>query len=220
MTPAQASGHPNFVTDHPVQGPTDEGLRAADCKWAQDRLPARPACVDCEGPIPMWTQSKGLLGEQVSIGGKGMRGLALGAVGDPEVWSKLSAEQQAWVADTFTRLNNRIYQTTNTMCSTWGPSIDRMSGCFQPWYNSMYVGSPGFVQLRTDGVFDQDTLNALKTTALIHAADFPTPFPDSSSSKGLSRGAMAGIAAGGAAVIGGIVYVATRSKKSARRRSK
>lgn len=218
MTPAQASGHPNFVTDHPVQGPTDEGMRAADCRWAQNQLPARPACVDCEGPIPMWAQSKGLLGEQVSIGGKGMRGFALGAVGDPNIWASLPPDQQAWVANTFTKLNDMIIKTTGTSCATWAPSIDRMSACFAPWYNSMYVGSPGFVQLRTDGVFDQDTLNALKTTALIHAADFPTPFPDSSSSKGLSKGEMAGIAAGGAAVVGGIIYLAT--KKPARRRSK
>ena len=48
-TPAQASGHQNFVTDVPVQGPTDEGIRAASCHFAAT-LPARPPCV--ERPLP------------------------------------------------------------------------------------------------------------------------------------------------------------------------
>src|SRR5262249_31799998 len=36
QTPAQAYGSPDFVTDVPVQGPTDEGLRAQACWWVQN----------------------------------------------------------------------------------------------------------------------------------------------------------------------------------------
>jgi hypothetical protein len=58
ITPAQAYGHPDFVTDVPIQGPTDEGIRAADCWWTQNVLPVRkPACVDCRGPIPLWAKN-------------------------------------------------------------------------------------------------------------------------------------------------------------------
>ena len=66
-TPAQVSGRYDFVTDVPIQGPTDEGIRAADCWWTQNVLPQPsgngsksgapgpgPACSDCNGPIPRW----------------------------------------------------------------------------------------------------------------------------------------------------------------------
>ena len=167
----------------------------------------------------MWAQSKGLLGDQVSIGGRAMYGFGLGAPGSPPVWSTLTPDQQAWIVATLTKLNDLIYQSTNTKCATWAApstsSVAAATGCFQPWYNSMYVGSPGFVQLRTDGVFDADTLQALMTTALIHQTDFPTAYP-ASAKKGLSYGAMVGI---GTAVVaaGGLIYAATRGKKSRRK---
>lgn len=169
----------------------------------------------------MWAQSKGLLGEQVSFGGRGARGFALGAAGSPEVWGAQTADQKAWIVATLTKLNDLIYQSTNTTCSTWAPpsvagGAAAATKCFQPWYNSMYVGSPGFVQLRTDGVFDADTLQALITTALIHQADFPTAYP--ASAKKMSYGKMVGIGAA-VATVGGVIYAATRGKKkSARRR--
>lgn len=231
-TPAQATGHPNFVTDVPVQGPTDEGMRAHDCWYVQNVLPTqRPACVDCEGPIPMWAQSKGLLsGQQISFGRAGVvAGFALRAAGDPDVWTKLSADQQKWIQDTLTKLNNIIYQKTGTTCASWGPSITAAGGCFQMWFNANMKGltkadgSP--LVLRTDRVFDQDTLDALRTVAALNPPDFPTPFPGTSlpgttpqaeEKKGLSTGAMAGIAVAGAATIGGVAYLATR-KKSRRR---
>ena len=223
ITPAQADGHPNFVTDVPVQGPTDEGMRAASCWFAQNRLPAHPACVDCKGPIPMWTRHPGLLGEMISYGGRplGLSDGALGAAGDPEVWTKLSTDQQKWVVDSLTMLNNLIYQATGTRCATWGPSITAAGGCFQGWFNANSKltrpdGSP--MRLRTDGTFDQDTLDALVTTAAMDPGHFPKPYPAAAlaEKKKLSTGAMAGIAVAGAAVVGGLIYVAT--KKPSRRR--
>lgn len=57
-TPAQVSGRYDFVTDVPIQGPTDEGMRAASCWWTQNVLPVKkPACVDCTGPIPKWANN-------------------------------------------------------------------------------------------------------------------------------------------------------------------
>lgn len=224
MTPAQASGHPNFVTDWPVQGPTDPGIREADCRFAQTLpTPQNAACVDCKGPVPMWAQSKGLPGEQISFGGRGALGFALEAAGDPEVWSKLTSEQQTWVMNTLTKLNDMIVKATGTSCPTWGPSIVAAGGCFQYWFNSMYVGSPGFPKpIRTDGVFDGETLQALITAALIHQTDFPTPFPGTppTGAKKLSTGAVVGIAAAGATALGGIIYVATRKPRRSSRRRK
>lgn len=226
-TPAQASGHPNFVTDVPVQGPTDEGLRAADCWFAQNRLPARSSCADCGGSSPM-QQSSGLVGERVAFGGRGALGFAVGAAGDPEIWSKLSNDQQMWVSNTLNKLNDMVVKQSGTTCPTWGPAINLAGGCFQSWYNANYAAPKGPNKaLRSDGVFDEDTLCGLITVAGIHATELPTPFPDPSkqycqvapvatsssglvgTKKKLSTGAMVGIGAAGAAVLGGI-YAATR----------
>lgn len=239
MTPAQASGHPNFVTDVPVQGPTDEGLRAADCWFAQNRLPAQPACADCEGPIPMWArqsishvrgQSSGI-GERISFGGRGVLGFSLAAAGDPDVWTKLTTEQQTWIVQTLSKFNDLIVKSTGTTCPTWGPSITAAGGCFQHWFNAAKMGmtkpdgSP--IVLRTDGVFDQDTLDVLRTAVGLHPKDFPTPFPGTTlpgetgtGEKKLSTGAMVGIGVAGATVLGGIVYAATRKRGGGRRKSR
>jgi hypothetical protein len=251
MTPAEANPSvANFVTDHPVQGPTDEGLRAADCWWVQHVLPARPACVDCKGPIPMWAQrslsvvrgeSAGI-GEQISLGGRRVTGfgniVGIAAAGDPEIWTKLSPEQQTWIVTTLTKLNDLIVTATGTSCPTWGPSITAAGGCFQSWYNANYLPiNPSAVQLRTDGVFDEDTLCALMLQAALNPPEFPAPFPDPEKrycqaptpapapaaepeKKKLSTGAMVGvIGVAGVAAAGGIYYVVTRkgggrSKKS------
>lgn len=221
MTPAQASGHPNFVTDVPVQGPTDEGMRAADCLQAQRKLPAQPACVDCKGPIPMWAQTS------VAFGNVGVRGFDLSGPGDPEVWSHLSAAQQSWIVDTLVKLNGIIVASTKTTCPTWAPAIDRATGCFQGWFNGAKFGftkaNGAPLVLRTDSVFDQDTLDALRTVAALNPKDFTTAFPGTELpgtgvvKKKLSTGAIAGIATAGAAAIGTVAYLATR-KKSRRRR--
>jgi hypothetical protein len=242
MTPAQASGHPSLF-DAPVQGPTDEGMRAADCWQAQNRLPKNPACVDCDGPIPQWTrdtlcpgnrltnsgigdppQETKMFQHQVRYQGAPALGFSLGwvaAAGDPSVWEKLTPEQQAWVSSTLIKLDQRIRETTGTVCRTWGPAITAAGGCFQHWFNGAKLGftkadgSP--LVLRTDGVFDQDTLDALRTVAGINPTDFPTPFPTPAApppeeKKKLSKAAVAGIAIAGAAAVGGIVWAATRRR--------
>lgn len=222
MTPAQASGHPNFVTDVATQGPTDPGIRKADCWQVKNMIPARPACADCEGPIPMWAKQSFLhgVGEQVSFGGSGSLGFALGGTAD--VWLQLNREQQTWVMNALTKLNDLIVKATGTKCPTWGPAITAAGGCFQAWYNSNYLPmNPGAERLRTDGFFDEDTLCALIVTTALHPADFPIGFPDPEgrfcvAKKGLSKGAIIGIAAGGAAALAGIVYVATRKPRRRR----
>lgn len=231
-TPAQAYGHPDYVTDVATQGPTDEGLRAADCHFAQTVLPARPACVDCEGPIPMWaTQSlshvrgkSAGIGERLSFGGHGALGFALDGPSDPEIWTKISAGQQAWVADTLRVLNDKIIASTGSHCPTWNAAvITATAGCFQAWFNLNYggklTGPDGKpVTLRIDGVFDQQTLDALRTVAALDPQTFKTPYPGTElpgltgEGKKLSTGAMVGIGAGVAAV-GGIIYAATRKSR-------
>jgi peptidoglycan hydrolase-like protein with peptidoglycan-binding domain len=71
LTPAQATGQYDFVTDVPVQGPTDEGLRAASCWYAQNMTPQTPPCApraDCTGPIPQWTRRNLYFGPRPSGG--------------------------------------------------------------------------------------------------------------------------------------------------------
>jgi len=238
MTPAQAYGHPNFVTDVPVQGPTDEGLRSADC-IQQQRLPTRkPACVDCEGPIPMWAQQSlspvrgngsGFVAEHLSIGGRGALGFALDSPSDPEIWSKLTQPQQMWVSNTLNKLNSAIIAQGSKPCPTWGPAINLAGGCFQAWYNANYAGQGGPSKaLRTDGTFDEDTLCALIMIAKMHPKDYDV-FPEPSgqycaaplpvaaaSDKKLSTGAMVGIGVAGAAALGGIVLLATKKGRRGR----
>lgn len=170
----------------------------------------------------MWAQSKGLLGEQVSFGGVGALGFGIAAAGDPDVYLTLTPDQQKWVVSTLTTLNNKIYQATGTTCPTWGPSVTAAGGCFQAWFNSVNAGAP-IKKLRTDGVFDQDTLDALITTTQIHRTDFPAPFPSAATPAPaapakLSKGAMAGLAVAGAGVVGGTIYAVTRGKPRRRRR--
>lgn len=169
----------------------------------------------------MWTQTK------VAFGNVGVRGFALEGPGDPEVWTHLSASQQNWIVSTLVKLNDIIVSQTKTTCPTWAPAIDRAAGCFQNWFNGAKFGftkpNGAPLVLRTDGVFDQDTLDALRTVAALNPKDFPTAFPGTelpgtgATQKKLSTGAMVGIAAGGAAAVGTVAYLATR-KKSRRRR--
>lgn len=171
--------------------------------------------------------ARGLLGEQVSFGGRGARGFALSAAGDPGIWEKLTSEQQTWLANVKQKLNALIVKTTGTTCSTWGPTVTSAGSikCFQGWYNSY-----GLSQLRTDGVLDQGTLDALIETARAQS-DFPQ-FPGSAQfpgtpvrseplpekKEGLSTGAMVGIGVAGVAVVGGGIYLATSGGKARKRR--
>lgn len=190
-TPAQAYGHPNFVVDVPVQGPTDEGMRAGSCWWAQNRLPARPHCVDCQEKgnvmVPGWSRSSmacpgcGMLGESVLFGGKAAYGFAL-AQAAPDVFDSLNAAQQIWVRDALVMLNTFISSTTGSSCPVWqDPRTNPLNGaamCFQQWYNSI-ASSQGIAPIRTDGVFDEATLCALSmATNVWHSADFTQAFPD------------------------------------------
>ena len=129
--------------------------------------------------------------DAISYGGRRIAGIGLGgssepdvrsvgiaAPGDPDVFAPMSAAQQAWVGNALVSLNTLIVQTTGTTCPTWGGGIPQAAGCFQQWYNANYAPpkAPG-VTLRTDGVIDQDTLNALQMITGMHPSDFPTAFP-------------------------------------------
>lgn len=162
--------------------------------------------------------------QQISLGGRQVRGFGLAAAGDPDIWSSLSAAQQAWVFATLATLNQKIVTSTASMCPGWvtpsgATGVTAAAGCFQMWFNGIYQvpGSP-VKALRTDGVFDQDTLAGLQTIAGLHPADFTTPYPASSSK--LSKGEMIGLGVAGAAVLGGGVYLVTHKKKSSRKRRK
>ena len=224
-TPAQVSGRYDFVTDVPIQGPTDEGIRAADCWWTQNVLPQPsgngsksgapgpgPACSDCNGPIPRWVnRPKSWGGGPTEYGGNGgpdcrateirygsrkVAGFSLDAAGDPA--ATLTSDQQAWVVATLTNLNTQIGQATGTSCAGWqAGNLAATIGCFQGWYNANSGGS-----LRTDGVLDQDTLSALQATATAHASDFTAPYP---SGQAAGPPAPSGIAPGAATPASGAV---------------
>lgn len=144
-TPAQISGRYDFVTDVPIQGPTDEGIRAADCWWVQNVLPRPPgngstggrgpgpACTDCNGPIPRWvnrprswgggpTEYGGnggpeCSGERIRYGSRHVAGFSLDAAGDAAV--AITNDQASWVCATLTNLNTQIGQATGTSCANW-----------------------------------------------------------------------------------------------------
>lgn len=222
MTPAQAYGHPNFVTDVPVQGPTDPGMRKASCLYAQNSLPKTPACVDCKGPIPMWAQTKGTgLSESISFGGVGVAGFALEAPGDPRV--ELSPADQHWVMNALNDLNTKIIAGGSKPCATWAPNLDAMVGCFQGWYNVNRAANTGSKMLRTDANLDQDTLDALTMVVKLDPASFPSApaanAPGSATaaaSKGMSTTAKVGIAAVGVAAVAAGIYAVTKTKKKGR----
>lgn len=191
-TPAQAYGHPDFVTDVPIQGPTDQGLREASCRFAQTKVPKKPSCVDCgDGPVPVWTrnslcpgtnqgQGSGIAGlGGISYGGRAVAGFAIGKAGDPDVFAALSPDQQNWIMAALSQLNDRIVQTTGSSCPTWGLTIGAATNCFQVWYTANYAPPNGPANpLRLDGVFDEDTLCALLGITGSYPLDFINVFPD------------------------------------------
>lgn len=95
-TPAQAAAimqangtYYDWVTDVPIQGPTDPGIRAADCWWKKNVIDR--AVTDDQGAmVPRWTQHSLCVGERPCAGvagvGESIRrgGMRLGALGqDP-----------------------------------------------------------------------------------------------------------------------------------------
>jgi hypothetical protein len=94
-TPAQAANtmhdsgtYGDWVTDVPIQGPTDEGIRRADCWW-KDHVIDR-AVTDRQGAmVPRWTQHTLCVGERPCVAagvGEEIRrgGVRIGALGaDP-----------------------------------------------------------------------------------------------------------------------------------------
>ena len=161
---------------------------------------------------------------QISLGGRPVRGFALGAAGDPDIWSSLSAAQQAWVFQTLATLNQKIVTTTASMCPGWvtpsgASGVTAAAGCFQMWFNGIYGASnSGVKSLRTDGVFDQDTLSGLQMIAGLHPTDFTTPYPAGGAK--LSKGEMVGIGLAVATVAGGGIYLATHKGGKKRRKSR
>jgi len=157
------------------------------------------------------------MNEQISLGGAPVAGFGLSGSGD--VWVKLNRDQQTWVMNTLTKLNDIIVKNTGTKCATWGPSITAAGGCFQNWYNANALPlNPQAIKLRTDGVFDEDTLCALMVTAALDPSNFPTGFPDPEgkfcqAKTGMSKGMKIALVAGGATVVAGGVYLATRKKR-------
>jgi hypothetical protein len=216
MTPAQASGRYDFVDDYPVQGPTDPGMRAASCWWKQNVLPVeKPACVDCNGPIPRWANRPTSWGggwpqyggrggpncrrERIHHSGRHVHGFALDAAGDPA--ATLSSDQQAWVVSTLSTLNQKIASSTGTSCPGWqepGTSLAAAVGCFQLWATSNGRGP-----VRSDGVLDEDTLCALISVVVEHQSDFPTPFPDPSGQRCYGGATTSGVAPAAGAPVSG-----------------
>jgi hypothetical protein len=174
----------------------------------------------------MWARTTLSTGNRLTNSGIGER-LSFGVAGpaDPSVWEALTRAQQEWVAASLIKLNNLIVQTTKTTCPTFGPTITAAGGCFQQWFNASTKGAMtkadgSKLVLRTDGVFDQDSLDALITITGMHGKDFQTPFPAGApiEKKGLSTGAMVGIGVVGAAALGGIIYAVTRKPRRKTRR--
>lgn len=66
MTPAQAADHPSFVVSPGPWGPTDEGQRAAACRFVRELL-AR--CAPCGESAPVLAPA-GLLAETITLDGR------------------------------------------------------------------------------------------------------------------------------------------------------
>jgi hypothetical protein len=158
-----------------------------------------------------------------------------GPIASPQdVFSTLTPAQQAWVRSALNIIDTNIKHDTGTACASWGDPGVNLPGaitCFQNWINGAaasnapeLAGMPAIFPLRTDGVFDARSLQALQALSSSGplAADFPqkfpggppvpvpTPAPAPAAKAGLSTGAIVGISAAGVAVLGGVIYAATR----------
>jgi hypothetical protein len=236
-TPAQAANimqsngtYGDWVTDVPIQGPTDEGIRRADCWWKDNVL---DKVTDNQGAVvPRWTQHSLCIGNRLLESG-------IGGVGDPIALhlgkltagtpaqplqpagaggaARLSAAESQWVMTTLTQLNALILKAGNKPCATWpaDPTKNPSAAvaCFQGWFNAN--GKPA-TTLRTDGALDDATVCALVAVTKQHATDFTVPYPGTPRC-GLSTLAKVGIGVGALVVVGGtIAAVAAHGKKKTR----
>lgn len=187
----------------------------------------------------------------------------VGAAGDPEIYSTLTSAQQGWVDGGLANLKAR----TVAAGQTWPPvpgspdgTRPAMVGGFQQVYNATVAKTSPVKPLRTDGLLDQDTLDALQSAVgAAGGSPYPTTAPGQPSPpsppappgapvaptapsaptaatcpKGqkidpktgqcipdeLSTGAIVGIAAGGAVLVGGVYYLATRKPKKKRKKGR
>lgn len=155
----------------------------------------------------------------------------LGGPGDPDIFGKLSPAQQGWVATTFAAIFAKADPKDIQPCGPLNSSA-AMIRCFQMIYNAESTDMP-VKPLRTDGVFDEDTLCALQLAAT-NTKFGVVPFPDpekrfcqppcpvgqardpktglcaETTKPGLSTGAIVGIAAAGAVAVAGLVYAVSR----------
>lgn len=221
-TPAQASpAVSNFVTDVPVQGPTDEGMRAAGCWQAQNRLPGRPGCSDCVNPIPLWAQhslstvrpeytmSLGNLGERISLGDVEV-GFGQARTFTPDrgsTWAFTFQVSPAPSSQPECELFEKSYRAAMTAAGMAVLSFACTPDNELVYISVRYDMQPGELigpgqRLMVGGV----------TITLLEAKEL-APAPS-----GLSAAQVAGGIAAGAAVAGGIAYFAFRGKRRRRRK--
>jgi len=222
MTPAQAYGHPDFVTDVPVEGPTDEGIRRADCRWTEKRKLTQPACVDCSGgPIPMWAQhslcignrlTNSGLGENLSLGGAPARGFALGDVGKWTLQQSTQVNPGDWFAYEFSApasWTDADVITFKQSLAALGFDSTQTPPILAPTANlargvaeqGRYIGTKPYKLSDAVPAGTQVAVVTIGAGGTAAAAD-----------EGLSTGAMVGIAAAGVVIIGGVIYFVTRKR--------
>ncbi len=215
MTPAQANPDvADFVTDVATQGPTDEGIRAADCWYAQHVLPARPACVDCEGPIPKWAQqslstvrgeSAGI-GDQISLGGVAVRGFGIGGppTFDPgrAITVTLGGSFTVPVGSSITvalPIGSQLWKSPGVVTN----NAKVVAPSYPATTNGFVAAAPGVAVLTgTPGNGETASIN-VKVEPTAEAAD------ETGKRRSLT-GALIGTGVISVVVIGGIVYAVTR----------
>jgi len=213
VTPAQATGHPTF-DDFGPGGPTNSGDRAADCWYANHALPARPACSDCDGVIPPWAKrSNGLLGERISLGGQDVVGFGNVGVGE----TKLATPGSIWkfVIQTSIPLNATscaaAEQSYRAGVQATGASVLNFvcpDGSDKISTTVLYGGTQSYpVTVGIPVSIGGQTVTVVSAEQIQPGPTEPTGLEKPS---GLSTGAVVGITAVGAVVVGGVTYLIAR----------